>query len=362
MSSIAAKLTLARTGFTLDVDLALPARGITALFGNSGCGKTTILRCIAGLERTASGHVQVDGAIWQDAHTFVPPHRRAIGYVFQEPSLFTHLDVRRNLEFGYRRAHAIPAREKFEHTVRLLGLQSLLQRLPHQLSGGQQQRVAIARALLTQPQLLLMDEPLASLDSTSKSEILPYLEQLHDELQIPMLYVSHAINEVTRLADHLVFLEAGRVRAQGSVNDVLTDSTLPLAQLDEAAAVLYGSVLHHDEFYHLSHVALSAGGQAGGSLAVSHKNLPPGHDVRVRILARDVSIALQPPQYSSITNVLPARIIDICPAADAAQAIVRLDLGGQTLLSRITRRSVDTLGLKENTRVYAQVKSVALMK
>lgn len=362
MNGVHTQLSLSRSGFNLDVDFNLPGQGISALFGVSGSGKTTVLRCIAGLERAARGVVRINGDIWQQDKIFVPPHLRAVGYVFQEPSLFSHLDVRHNLEYAFKRRRTDAAHIGFDHAIHLLGIEQFLQRMPHQISGGQQQRVAIARALLTSPRLLLMDEPLASLDLNSKAEILPYLEQLHDELKIPVIYVSHAPAEVTRLADHLVLIEAGKVRAQGAINDLLTNSALPLAHLDEAGAVLHGKVLRQDENYHLTYVALSGTGITGGMVAVSHKDLTLGHDVRVRILARDVSIALQPPQHSSITNVLPVRVMNICPAADAAQAIVQLDLGGQTLLSRITRRSVDMLNLQQDAIVYAQVKSVALMK
>jgi molybdate transport system ATP-binding protein len=220
-NQIAARFRVARKHFCLEVDFVLPDRGITALFGRSGCGKTTLLRAIAGLERAPGGRLVVSGEPWQDAHIFVPPHRRALGYVFQETSLFPHLSVRRNLEYGMRR---VPANERTLHwdeVVDWLGLAPLIRQQPHQLSGGQRQRVAIGRALLSSPRLLLMDEPLAALDAGARAEILPYLDQLHQRLAIPVLYVSHSVEEVVRLADHLVCLEAGRVAWQGEAADGL---------------------------------------------------------------------------------------------------------------------------------------------
>jgi molybdate transport system ATP-binding protein len=218
---IEARFRVARENFTLDVDLQLPDRGITALFGHSGCGKTTLLRAIAGLERAPGGRLVVSGEPWQDADIFIPPHRRALGYVFQETSLFPHLSVRRNLEYGMRR---VPENERTLHwdeVIDWLGLAPLIRQQPHQLSGGQRQRVAIGRALLSSPRLLLMDEPLAALDASARAEILPYLDQLHHRLAIPVLYVSHAVDEVARLADHLLCLEAGRVAWQGAAADGL---------------------------------------------------------------------------------------------------------------------------------------------
>ena len=218
---IEARFRVARENFTLDVDLHLPDRGITALFGPSGCGKTTLLRAIAGLERAPGGRLVVSGEPWQDADIFIPPHRRALGYVFQETCLFPHLSVRRNLEYGMKR---VPENERTLHwdeVIDWLGLAPLIRQQPHQLSGGQRQRVAIGRALLSSPRLLLMDEPLAALDASARAEILPYLDQLHQRLAIPVLYVSHAVEEVARLADHLLCLEAGRVAWQGAAADGL---------------------------------------------------------------------------------------------------------------------------------------------
>ena len=357
--SIEARFRLDYPDFTLDVNLTLPGVGVTALFGPSGSGKTSLLRCVAGLERATSGYLTVNGQVWQDdaRRLFTPTHRRPLGYVFQEASLFSHLSVRRNLDFGLKRTPVAEHQVGLEQTIALLGIGHLLDRRPERLSGGERQRVAIARALAASPRLLLMDEPLAALDLERKGEILPYLERLHGELDIPVLYVSHSPDEVARLADHVVYLEAGRARAVGPLNEILTRPDLPLVHLDEAAAVLDARVAGHDEVYHLTEVSIP-----GGRLAVSQGALPVGAWTRVRIHARDVSLALQPPERSSIQNVLPARVLDVRGDRDPAQSLVRLDLGESAiLLARVTRRSVAHLGIAPGVEVYAQVKSVALM-
>jgi molybdate transport system ATP-binding protein len=356
MKTISARFNGCIGAFALDVELDIPARGVTALFGASGCGKTSTLRCIAGLERIRGGYLRVDDDIWQDAQRFKPPHERAVGYVFQEASLFPHLDVRGNLEFGWRRTPVAERRLAPADAIELLGLSELLTRDPLALSGGQRQRVAIARALLAAPKLLLMDEPMAGLDARSKADILPWLEKLTRQLEMPVIYVSHSASEVQRFADHLVLMEDGRAVANGALNELLTRADLPLAHLDEAGAVIEAQVVQHDPGYHLTFVETE-----GIRFAVSLRDLALGQRVRIRILARDVSLALQPPQQSSISNVLPVRVLDIGPDRDAAQALVRLDLHGAPLLARITRRSVEMLGLRPGLALYAQVKSVALM-
>jgi molybdate transport system ATP-binding protein len=356
MSDIHARFHLRRDDFELDAEFAAPASGITALFGPSGCGKTTLLRCIAGLER-ADGELHINGVIWQDAKTLVPTHQRPLGYVFQEASLFPHLSVRANLEYGYRRTPASERKVQPEQVIDWLGLTHLVERRdPAQLSGGERQRVAIGRALLTSPRLLLMDEPLSALDSTSKQEILPYLEQLHRELDIPVIYVSHALDEVTRLADHLVLLQQGRVLASGALHQVLSRLDLPTVHFDDAGAVIEAVIAEHDPRYHLTRLKM-----AGGSLWVSLLDQPLGHPVRARVLARDVSLATQPPHGSSISNMLQATILELRDEG-ADKVNVLLAVGdSQRLLSRITRRSRDLLALEVGMSVVAQVKSVALM-
>jgi molybdate transport system ATP-binding protein len=348
-------VSLTRGPFALQVECALPTRGVTALFGRSGSGKTTLLRCIAGLERLAA-RVCFDGVLWQDGRHFVPTHARDVGYVFQEASLFPHHDVRGNLEYGLRRQPASARRMQLDEVVGLLGLTALLTQRAQALSGGERQRVAIARALLASPRLLLMDEPLSSLDEQSKAEILPHLTRLHETLAIPVIYVSHSIGEVMRLADHLALLQDGRVREVGPLSELLTRADLPLGVGEHRGAVLSGVIDSHEPGYHLSHVRVGA-----GLLAVSQLVSAPGKAVRVRVDARDVSLALQPPERSSITNVLPATLIDLTPDADPAQTLVRLQVGEQLLLARITRRSAEQLALAPGMALYAQIKSVALM-
>jgi molybdate transport system ATP-binding protein len=355
--TLAVSVDLKRGDFRLQADCAFPADGTSALFGRSGSGKTTLLRCIAGLERVPGARLHFQGETWQDAGRFVPAHRRRLAYVFQESSLFPHLDVRRNLEYGLRRVPPAQRRLTFDDAVALMGLADLIDHRSEQLSGGQRRRAAIARALLSSPRLLLMDEPLSSLDLESRAELLPHLERLRDELSMPILYVSHEIGEVMRLADHLTLLESGRVRAQGALHELLARPDLPLAHLEEAGSVFEGVITGHDEQYHLSQVDIH-----GGRVALARRPVPIGQRVRVRIDARDVSLALKPPESSSITNILPGPVVDVSPDRDPAQCLVRIAIGERWLLARVTRRSVDRLAIRPGSRVYAQIKSVALMR
>ncbi len=354
--SLALHIDWTRPDFQLTVDCEFPASGITALFGRSGSGKTTLLRCVAGLDRAPGAGVRFNDEVWQDQHTFVPTYLRPLGYVFQESSLFAHLDARGNLEYGLKRVPAARRRIGFDQAVQFMGLERLLAHRATELSGGQRQRVAIARALLTSPQLLLLDEPLSNLDLASRDDILPHLERLHDELSIPIIYVSHEISEVMRIADHIALLEAGRVQAYGPIQELLTRPDLPLAHLEAAGSIFEGFIDEHDAHYHLSYVAIAA-----GRLAISLRAAALGQRVRVRIDARDVSLALEPPVHSSITNILPGRVIDVTEDRDPAQRLVRLDVGGRPLLARITGRSVAQLAIRPGIALYAQVKSVALM-
>ncbi|MDO8206660.1 MAG: molybdenum ABC transporter ATP-binding protein [Gallionella sp.] len=356
MSEIRAHFALQLDGFELDASFIAPAVGVTALFGPSGSGKTTLLRCIAGLER-ATGMLSMNGEVWQDDTIFVPTHKRPLGFVFQEASLFPHLSVRVNLEYGYKRIPPASRRVQLDQVVEWLGLSRLIERGdPAKLSGGERQRVAIGRALLTSPRILLMDEPLSALDTTSKQEILPYLERLHRELEIPVLYVSHALDEVARLADHLVLLQQGRVIASGALGETLARLDLPTAHFDDAGVVIEAAVAQQDETYHLTRLDF-----AGGSLWVGKVKQPLGSRVRARVLARDVSIALRQSHGTSITNILAARIVEIRDEG-SDKVMVRMTVGeSYVLMSRITRRSRDLLGLTVGMEVFAQVKSVALM-
>jgi len=355
--AIQACFALAFAGFALDVDLALPGRGVTALFGASGSGKTTLLRCIAGLERSPTGQLTVNGTVWQDQQIFLPAHRRAVGYVFQEASLFAHLSVRGNLDYGMKRVPPALRANGQAAAIDLLGIGALLERTTADLSGGERQRVAIARALAVSPQLLLMDEPLASLDLARKQEILPYLKRLHDELDIPVLYVSHSADEVARLADHLVLLDDGRVRAQGGLHEMLSRLDLAAAFADDAGAVIDATVTAHDDADHLSRLDFR-----GGSLLVSRCSQALGQLVRVRVRASDVSLSDRPPEGSSILNALAARVIEVSAGHAPGQWLVQLDAGGTLLMARITARSGRALRIEPGCNVWAQVKSVAVMR
>ena len=348
--------------FAFDFALHAPPRGVTALYGPSGCGKTTLLRCIAGLNRVRDGYCRVDGEPWQaGARLFVPTHRRALGYVFQEASLFPHLSVKANLSFGAPPAGAGSAAAiGWDEVVELCGLAPLLERAPRGLSGGERQRVALGRALLSQPRLLLMDEPLSALDETAKAEILPFLERLRDRLSLPALYVTHDMREVERLADHLALIDRGRVVAVGPLGQMQSDPALPLAATRGAAVTLEGTIAAVDDSYGLTTVAVG-----GGAFVAPGRLGPVGARRRLRVLAGDVSLALAPPGPSSILNVLSARVLSIKTVA-VNELVVVLGLGadgaGDRILARVTRRSSERLGLAEGIGVHAQVKGVALAR
>lgn len=355
MSGIEARFRLDWPRFNLDVDLDFPGRGVIALFGHSGSGKTTLLRCMAGLERAPAGRLVVDGEVWQDAGC-LPTHKRPIGYVFQEASLFAHLTVMGNLRYGRRRI-SDAQRVSLEQTIELLGIAHLLDRTPDRLSGGERSRVGIARALAVSPRILLMDEPLAALDLKRKQEILPYLERLHDELDIPVLYVSHSPDEVARLADHLVAMESGRVLACGPLADTLTRLDLPIRLGEDAGAILDATVVEVDSAWHLTRVEF-----AGGSLWARDQGLSVGRRVRVRVLARDVSLASEPPGRSSIQNVLQGCVDAIADDDHPGLALVCVQVGDVILLSRLTKRAAASLDVVPGQAVWIQVKSVALME
>jgi molybdate transport system ATP-binding protein len=355
-AGIRACFKLAYPGFSLDVGLDLPGRGVTALFGPSGSGKTTLLRAMAGLAPAPGGTLVVNGDVWQDGATFVPVHKRPLGYVFQEASLFPHLTVLANLQFGQKRVAAADRRVSLDQAVAMLDIGRLLGRKPAGLSGGERQRVGIARALATSPRLLLMDEPLAALDYALKQEILPYLERLHDELDIPVLYVSHAPDEVARLADHIVVMEGGRAVAAGPLGDTLARLDLPIRLGEDAGVVLDAVVAARDEEWHLAHMEFD-----GGRLWVRDHGLPVGHRARVRILARDVSLSRAPVTGTSILNTLPAIVAESVDDAHPALTLVKLQVGASPVLARLTRRSAHALALAPGVPVYVQIKAVALI-
>ncbi len=353
--SIEARFRFSLGDFRLDVDLDLPGQGITSVFGPSGCGKTSLLRAIAGLERHDDAYLQVGDTCWQDGARFVPTHRRRLGYVFQEPSLFDHLDIRRNIEYGMKRSPPGERRVRFDEAIELLDLARFLDRRPAALSGGERQRVAIARALASSPRLLLMDEPLAAVDVDRKQEILPYIDSLHRELDIPVIHVSHLPEEVARLADYLVLLSNGRVTAEGPAEELFSRLDLPLATADDAASLIDAVVERHDPDWGLTHLRFD-----GQTLILTGRPAAAGETVRLRIAARDVSLTLERHEATSILNIIPATVVGISPDT-TAQVTVRLEAGGTALLARITRKSAGELALEPGMPVFAQVKSIAVL-
>ena len=343
-------------GFALDVAFALPTSGVTALFGASGAGKTTIVNAIAGTFRPRVGRIAIDGRVVLDtqAGIFVPAAARRAGYVFQDARLFPHMSVENNLLFGWRRAAVQASAAQIARIVSLLGLAHLLQRRPRALSGGEKQRVALGRALLSSPQILLLDEPLASLDAQRRAEILPYLESLRDEARLPMLLVSHALDEVARLADGIVVVKSGRVAAQGSVFDVLTALELPaLAGAPPLGAVIAATVAAHRDD------GLTALDFDGGTLLVAQLAQPVGMRLRVRVRAEEILLALEEPRAISANNILAAQVLAV-GGDSATHADVQLGCGATRLVARITRASAARLGLAPGKPVFAIVKSVTV--
>jgi molybdate transport system ATP-binding protein len=351
-NTLAISLRLVRGAFQLHADLHLPMQGTTVVFGPSGCGKSTLLRAIAGLEPAASGQVQIAGERWQTPQFRLPAHRRAVGMVFQHSALLPHLSVEGNLRYGWKRAGASAA--LLTQWIERLQLAPLLARRPHSLSGGERQRVALARALVTAPKVLLLDEPLSALDAQRRSEILPFLETVRRDAGIPIVYVTHAVEEVARLADHLVLMDAGRITATGPALDVLNRSDLPLALRDDAGVVLDAQVIERD-----AHGLLALHTRAGTLYAHGAAHSPGTH-LRVRIQARDVSLALHPHDDSSLLNLLPATLLT-WDALPSGQVQVRLLANGTPLLARISHRSLERLQLQPCMALWVQIKAVALL-
>lgn len=355
---ITAELRIRYADFTLDANLILPAKGITVFFGQSGCGKTSCLRAIAGLEKLEYGNVSIAGDVWQSSatHQFVPTYKRELGYVFQEAGLFPHLTVEDNLQFGAKRISAHKRHVKFAEITELLGITPLLKRYPAQLSGGEKQRVAIGRALLTSPKLLLMDEPLSALDQPRKQEFLPYLERLHRELDLPILYVTHSMQELARLADHIVLFDDGSVLASGDAHSILSDPKFDALFGDEIGSVFDTQVvaMHENQMTELDCDGLTI--WAVGYIAEQ------GVTYRCRILASDVGLSLEEPKFSTVLNRFRATILDIQTSlSEDGQALVVLELENhQRLLSKITLKSLYELNLGQGLQVWALVKSVAL--
>jgi molybdate transport system ATP-binding protein len=355
MSELAVDIRLAFPGFSLQLAHAFQLDGITVLFGPSGCGKTTLLRVIAGHERGAAGRVSFDGQVWQDGTAFVPPHLRGAGYVSQDSYLFPHLTVAGNLRYAARRSAGIAGRIELDDVVETLRLAPLMKRRTGALSGGERQRVAIGRTLLTRPRLLLLDEPLAALDAGRKSEIMTYIAELPGIFGIPILYVTHSLDEVTRLADRMVLLADGRLAAAGGVTELLERLDLqPNTGRFEAGVVLSGHVLAQDPHFRLTRVAL-----AGQHLDIPEIDLPVGAEVRLRVRARDVALATKRPEAISIRNIIAGHVAEIVEEAETAFAETLVDIGGQRLRARITRSAVSDLALAPGKPVFALIKSIA---
>ncbi len=346
------RYALERGDFSLDVEARLAPRGITGVFGPSGAGKTTLLRCLAGLEADANGRLAIGDRVIDEGANRTPVHRRRIGYVFQEPRLFPHLDVRGNLEYGARRSEDNNG-ANFDQTVEMLRLGALLDRKPSGLSGGEAQRVAIGRVLLSSPKLMLMDEPVTALDVESRAEVLPFIEALHAQAQMPILYVSHGVDETLRLCDDLLVMDKGRKLAHGGLNDVLLERGLPVLSGEEAGSVLAAIYEDYDAEYGLTRVAV-----AGGELLLPGE-LDATRPIRVRVRANDVSLSLTEATDTSILNKLTAEVESIDDDSPHA-VLVRLRCGGEPLLARITRRSLAELGIEPGTSVIAQIKSVSV--
>lgn len=358
--AVRARLRHSRPDFTLDVDLEIPGRGVTGLFGPSGAGKTTILRAMAGVERMTEARLTVAGETWDDTSAGLsrPPHRRRVGYVFQEPSLFAHLDVRRNIGFGHRRTPASERRISVDEAVEWLGVGPLLDRRPDGLSGGERQRVAIARALVTSPRLLLLDEPISALDRQSRTAILPYLERLPRHLSIPIVYVSHSLRDIARLSDHLVWLVGGRVRASGACGEIVARIGRAGGVPEEAEAVLDATVARHEETDHLTVLE-----GPWGPILVRQLDRAPGSKVRLQILASDVSLGARREEDTSILNQFALRVSSV-DEPRPGEALVELrdaSGGGPPLLARVSARSARELGLEPGVPIVARVKAVAVL-
>lgn len=353
-------IQLRRDNFSIEAEFTIPEKGVLGIFGHSGSGKTTLLRCIAGLEKEVSGRIKVNDEIWLSDTKHLSTQQRNIGYIFQENRLFPHLSVEKNLDYGARRSRRKDKNSNGsnhidrEHLLDLLNITDLLGRYPRQLSGGEKQRVAIGRALLKKPQLLLLDEPLAALDEYRKQEVLPFLDKLHDELNIPMLYVSHSLEEVSRLCDHMLVMQQGEVEFKGSLHDALVSPESPLATAENAAAVLEGNVSKQEKDFQLSTVHT-----LNGNAFQVQGVLPIGQHVRLRVQACDVSLCKTAASDSSILNILEGFISQIIEQ-QGAHVLLQLDINGDILLARITRKSYQLLNLGIGQKVFVQIKAVSI--
>ena len=345
--------------FHLQASLDVPLQGVLAVLGVSGCGKTTLLRCLAGLERSITGYMKYGEMLVQDEskNIFIPFHQRSVAYVFQEPRLFPHLSVLGNLKYGEKRHSSASRIFSFDDVVQVLGLEHLLSRLPGKLSGGEQQRVAIGRAVLTNPNLLLLDEPLSSLDGARKAEVLPFLQRLTKEFRVPMVYVSHSLQEVLQFADSILLLKAGAVMACGPLSEIFSRFDLREAlPVQEVGAVLETRVVGHEPEFGLTRVECF-----GRSLYVSKQDLPLGSTLRVQIHSRDISLSIREKrEETSVLNVLEGTVLECRQSIEDEYSVdVKIDVGSP-LLANVTKKSFAQLELSVGQRIFASVKTVAL--
>jgi molybdate transport system ATP-binding protein len=358
MDSLEAKFKVDYPEFNLDVELTLPARGVTVVFGPSGSGKTTLLRCLSGLEKAPSGYMKIADQVWQDEETFIPIQERKIGLVFQESRLFPHLSIQDNLLYGYQRTQPAERNLQLDEVAQVLNLEALLKRRPEKLSGGERQRVAIGRALLTSPKLLLMDEPLASLDMQIKAEIIPFIKRIESEFKTPIVYVTHSMNELLQLVDTMVILKSGKVENIGSVEEVFSDVQSREALGNEKlGAVLETLVLEHDEEFGLTRLDFM-----GQVLHVPRQNIPVGESLRVHIHSRDVSLStVSPAGATSVLNILRAKVEKV-GVIDLKGYSVDIELdAGRPILATITRKSLANLNLQPGQRIYVYIKAIKMV-
>jgi molybdate transport system ATP-binding protein len=355
MSTIQAKFKLSRSEFALDIDLTLPSKGVTVFFGPSGSGKTTLLRCIAGLERVPNGFLSVKDQVWQDGKSnWLPTHQRPIGFVFQESSLFPHLNGLENLQYGLKRT--TNKNVSLDQAIELLGIKHLLPRKSASLSGGERQRICIARALAVSPELLLMDEPLSALDHQRKKEILPFLERLHNELNIPIFYVTHSPEEVARLADYIVFLEKGTVVAHGELTETLSRIDLPYRMGEDYSVVFNAQICERDTKWNLTRLEFP-----GGSLWSYDRGNSIGTHIRVRIWARDVSIATEASHNTSIQNILAGKVVGFSNDTFPGLKLVQVQVGSTIIFARLSARAIANLDIVIGKNIWLQIKTVALL-
>lgn len=347
--SIKAKFKLTRSNLDLDIDVEIPSSGITVITGESGSGKTTLLRLLAGLEKADSGYIDINGNIWQQTNKIIPTYKRNIGYVFQEDNLFPHLTVKENLIYPKR-----PFTELTKELIGMMGIDRLLNNMPHELSGGERQRVALARALNTNPGLILMDEPLSSLDQKRKNLILPYLERIHKEIATPIIYVSHSKEEILRLADYIIEMRSGKVINQGQPNMLINSISAINGSPNDFMTILPAQIHDHDQEYNLTQVSTNE-----QILVIPMVDKKIGEDIKVKIPAKDVSIALSNHQDSSIINVLPGEITNL--RKFNFNAHVTVSVSGMEIISLITTKSYHALNLKKGLSVFVQIKCLSLL-